>query len=231
MSSTRGLRPGMRQSASASQRRRAAARRSASSSLDQSSAHAGRPAARAAAPGAGSRSRSQPEVDHAAAGRRSLRRRSGGRTPRAEHRAVDRAPAAANAGSSRRSRSRSRCSAYALGVRVALAPDRACSARTSPRRPATAATSAALGIRQRWRNCARNSRRPVANRLAQLLAVVGEVEERRRRGELLPLEQHRRRRAEQQQRRQRAIAGRATSAGAAVARAPSWRPGRDSRGR
>ncbi len=56
-------------------------------------------------------------------------------------------------------------------------------------------------------NCVRNCRRPASTAVGELAVVIGEVGERRRRSELLPLKQHRQGRTEQQQRGQRAPQG------------------------
>ena len=71
----------------------------------------------------------------------------------------------------------------------------------------------------------------VANEPRQLRLVIGEIEERRRRLELLALEQHRRRKASAGRAPSAPGRGRGSSAGAAARRVPSSRPGRGSAGR
>ena len=123
----------------------------------------------------------------------------------AEHGAVDPArPLGRKTGSSRRSRSRSRCKRRCLGValplgRVELRPlERLRVGRTM-------AAVLHLGMRQAAELREEVAAAPV-HQLGQLRLVVAEVEERARRGELLPLEEHRRARRQQQQRRQRPVA-------------------------
>ena len=72
---------------------------------------------------------------------------------------------------------------------------------------------------------------PFGHGARQLGVVVGEVDERARRSELLSLEQHRRPRRQQQQRRHRAKLVRRGRACRAARRARSSRPGRGSRDR
>ena len=133
-----------------------------------------------------------------------------------------------NTGSSRRSRSRSRCSASAsaCGLRVALGRVelRALERLAGP--PGGAAAPASLG-RQAGELREELLAAPV-HRVGELGLVVAEVEERARRGELLPLEEQRRGRAEQLQRRHGPDTGRGWSAVAAARPGPSWRPGRGS---
>ena len=92
-----------------------------------------------------------------------------------------------------------------LGDGAGARPDRACRPRTS--RPSTGA-AARLTTRSSVRlgNCERNSTRPRFDGVGELRRlVIGEIQERRRRGKLLALEEHRRGRPEQQPRRHRAV--------------------------
>ena len=107
-----------------------------------------------------------------------------------------RSAAARITGSRRRSASRSRCKCVPVRVPFALARDPACSARTSPRRPGPAAPPGRPDP-SRSETATGTPAAPSDTGAAQLRLVIREIQERRRRRELLPLEQHRRRRTEQ----------------------------------
>ena len=163
-----------------------------------------RTAARAAAPGSGCRSRSQPRFTTSSRSPSLAAEIPQDERRRPEHRAVgptlrQRAgsPDRSGAGEADRDAARTTRRCRSRSPRSSL--------QRSERRLVTGDGSAASTSGSRDARKLRQELPPsLDDRLLQLRLVVREVQERRRRRELLSLEQHRRRRAEQRQRGQRA---------------------------